>query len=377
MLDVTQDAQMVNGSLLEVRRCARCIMPENYPGVTLDADGVCSHCRYFETNWGPWVASAEKQTRSEAKLRRIFEAAKRKGKPYDALVGISGGKDSSYCLYLCREVYGLNVLTFTRDNGFVSDEATARIEQLVTAFKVPFQHHKVPMARELARIFLLKTGNFCAPCQLGTFNLATDIARKYDIPLVVLGSSSRTDGAPPKSLNPWDPWYFDRVLKGEPCREQVRKTGVFWNRLVGDGIAQVLRYRRIICLPEYVEWDERKISELFKRDFGIDFGREHSDCVADGVKDYLLRRKCGGSDPTIVKYSLLVRSGQMTRERALEQVGKDNKNPPAHGLDHFLELISITPQEFEAASNRSPAPYLRGMPQIFNALRRRIRRQAA
>ena len=379
MVAMEPTLQQVNHGMTDtgVKRCARCVMPENYPGIAFDAEGVCNFCRYFETHWGSWVASEKEQARSEAKLRGIFEAAKRKGKPYDALIGISGGKDSSYCLYLCHKVYGLKVLTFTKDGGFLSDQAKARIEQLVKTFGVPHLYCQDPLAPELSGIFMRKTGNFCAPCELSTFNLHAIIAREYDIPLVILGSSSRTEAGPPKSLNPWDPWYFGKVLKGEPYRERVHCSLYGRNYIIREGLARLFGRRRIVILPDYVDWDEKKIFELFEQDFGFRFGDEHSDCWASGVARYLYRKKCGGNDPKVCKYSLLIRTGKMSREEALERLSRieDNRQPPE--LDRFLELIGMTRGEFEAASERSPDPYLTGLPRLFNSFRRRVRRQAA
>ena len=59
MVITEQDIQeLAHGvSAGEVRRCVRCIMPENYPGVTFDAEGVCNFCRVFEKQWGSWMAS--------------------------------------------------------------------------------------------------------------------------------------------------------------------------------------------------------------------------------------------------------------------------------------------------------------------------------
>ncbi len=359
----------------ELRRCTRCVMPENYPGIVFDAEGVCNFCRTFETNWGSWIASAEEQTRSEAKLRGIFEEAKRKGRRYDAVLGISGGKDSSYCLYLCKEVYGLNVLTCTRDNGFMSEEGKERIQQLVETFNVPHLYYQDPLATELAGIFMRKTGNFCAPCELWSFNIHAMLAREYDIPLIILGSSSRTDGAPPKYLNPWDPWYFKNVLKGENYTERLRCSVYARNYVVREGLSRVLGHRRILCLPDYLDWNEEKITRLFQEKYGIIFGEEHSDCIAGAVNDYLCSRKCGGSSPKVVKYCQLVRAGVMTRETSLEKVNKLSASVPVDVLERFLEITGMTRQEFEAASEKSPAPYLGGVSRLFNAFRKMIRRQ--
>ena len=351
-------------------------MPENYPGITFDAEGVCNVCRYFDAKWGPFVSSAEERQRSEAKLRKIFEAAKRKHKPYDALIGISGGKDSSYCLYLCAKVYGLNVLTFTKASCFLSDEAKARINKLVKIFDVAHVYYQDPMSPELAGIFMRKTGNFCTACELSAFNTAAIIAQEYDIPIIVMGNSSRTEAPPPKWLNPWDTSYFLRVMKGEGYRERIRNSFYSRNFLISEGLARVLGRRRIVLLPDYVDWDEEKISALFKREFDYSFGEEHSDCWAHEVANYLYQKKCGGTHPIVAKNSMLIRSGKMSREEAMAAISNTEENTPLAEFDRLLKVIGLTREEFEAASERSPQPYIKGLSWLFNILRRKVRRQA-
>jgi hypothetical protein len=363
-------------SIKDVKRCVRCVMPEGYPGITFDAEGVCSACRHFEARWKALVSSPEEQARSEAKLRSIFEAAKLQGKPYDALIGVSGGKDSSYCVYLCKEVYGLNVLTCTRDNGFMSEEGKKRVEKLVKAFKVPHLYYRDTFATELAGIFMRKTGNFCAPCELWSFNIHAMLVNEYDIPLIVMGSSSRTDGAPPKQLNPWDPWYFRNVLKGENFRERLGCSVYARNYVIRQGLAQALGRRKVVLPPDYIDWDEEKIARLFREKYDINFGEEHSDCFADDVKEYLYAKKCG-SGPKVVKYSLLIRGGKMSREEALKKLSRIDHTSPPPCLGRFLETVGMTREEFDAASERSPEPYMSSLTKIFNAFRKRIRRQSS
>ena len=362
---------------VDVKRCVRCIMPETYPGVAFDEQGVCNFCRYFEKQWGKRMANPEWQSRSEKQLRRIFEAAKRKNKTYDALVGISGGKDSSYMLYLFCEVFGLKVLSFTKDGGFLAEEAKARIKKLVTEFKVPHLYYHDPLAPGLSGIFMQKTGNFCGPCELSTFNMSAIIAREYDIPLLILGSSSRTEAGPPKKFNPWDPWYFRNVMKGMPYRERVRCSCYGRNYIILEGIARLLGRRRLVVLPDFIEWDEEKIQELFERKYGIHFGAEHSDCIASPVAKYLYSKKLGGNDPRVAKLSLFVRSGKMNRETALEKLSAMQDNRPPMVLDSFLKIVGMTRQEFDTASERTPDAFLTGIPRMFNKLRKIVRRQAA
>jgi hypothetical protein len=79
----------------------------------------------------------------------------------------------------------------------------------------------------------------------------------------------------------------------------------------------------------------------------------------------------------VAKYSLLIRSGKMSRADATEKLSKIENNLPPPNLDRFLKATGMTLQEFDAASERSPTTYLTGLPLLFNALRRKVRRQVA
>ena len=81
-----------------VKRCKRCILPYSSPGITFDKRGICSFCvNYMKPNSEP----------KTEELRRLVKEAKLSKKRYQAIVPISGGKDSSYVVYVMRRVYGL------------------------------------------------------------------------------------------------------------------------------------------------------------------------------------------------------------------------------------------------------------------------------
>lgn len=360
----------------DVRRCVRCIVPVGYPEVQIDAEGVCNFCRAFDKYWGSWMNSTEEQARSEAKLRQIFRAAQQKKRPYDILIGLSGGKDSSYMLYLCHEVFGLNVLTFTNDSGILTDEAKSRIDHMVKRYGVRHIYSSEPLFRELAGVFMRKTGNFCAVCELSNYNLGMSLVREYDIPLFAVGSSSRTEAGAPKYLNPWDPWYFKNVLKGEPFRERIRLSAFNRNYLVLDGIKKLFGRSHLLLMPDYLPWDNDKISEMFRREFGFEFGDEHSDCLFHKVAEYSYSGKYDGHDPRTAKLALSVRTGLISREAALEKLKKPHIIEPIKNLDRFLTLTGLTSQEFEEAVKKTPAAYLGKISRLFNFIRKKIRRQA-
>ena len=71
-------------------------MPETVPGITFDQEGVCSFCHDAE--------KTEPLLYSEEELERIIASVKGRN-PVDAIVPLSGGRDSSFVLYAARELY--------------------------------------------------------------------------------------------------------------------------------------------------------------------------------------------------------------------------------------------------------------------------------
>ena len=66
------------------------------------------------------------------KVLRIEYLEQEKGKSdYDCALAYSGGKDSSYTLYVLREIFNLRVLALVFDNGFLSDQAKKNINRFL------------------------------------------------------------------------------------------------------------------------------------------------------------------------------------------------------------------------------------------------------
>jgi len=102
--------------------CTKCILPETFPGIHFDEHGVCNFCRDFK---GEQALENEKKE-YYGKFIKLIEEVRGKS-DYDCTLAYSGGKDSTYTLYLLKEVFKLRPLTITFDNGFISDQAFKNI----------------------------------------------------------------------------------------------------------------------------------------------------------------------------------------------------------------------------------------------------------
>lgn len=105
--------------------CSRCIYDDHIPYITFDIDGICNYCRQHDQ------LEREYPT-GEAGWSRLTQLAKRikrdgRNKKYDVVVGVSGGTDSSYMLYLAEKL-GLRSLAAHFDNTWNSKIAVENIQ---------------------------------------------------------------------------------------------------------------------------------------------------------------------------------------------------------------------------------------------------------
>lgn len=109
---------------MEILRCNRCILPASLPSVELDENGVCNHCKAYDA-----LVTELARTRDERRrnLETMVEKAKATRGAYDCMVTLSGGKDSTYALYLAAKVLGLRCLCATFDNAYLSEHARNNI----------------------------------------------------------------------------------------------------------------------------------------------------------------------------------------------------------------------------------------------------------
>ena len=86
----------------DVKRCTRCILPESLPSVELDKSGVCNYCRTYDRLFSNWE-NVKSQRKKE--FEHLLQRVKRLNRPYDCLIPLSGGKDSTYTLYLFNKIF--------------------------------------------------------------------------------------------------------------------------------------------------------------------------------------------------------------------------------------------------------------------------------
>jgi hypothetical protein len=134
--------------------CTRCVLPDTFPGIRFNGDGVCNYCEGFLRGAGGHEQTKERYRQKFLDIlgRYRDRAASGQAAPFDAVVAYSGGKDSTYTLGLLVRTYRLKVLSFTFDNGFLSERALKNIRTVTDTLGVSHVMYR-PDQRSLHRAF--------------------------------------------------------------------------------------------------------------------------------------------------------------------------------------------------------------------------------
>jgi len=302
-------------------RCVRCLLPSQVPGADVDASGVCRFCRGYDPN----VEQVQEfqRLKYEQDLERTLKQT-RGGKRYDAVICLSGGKDSIYLMYRAVKECGLRVLALTIDAN-IPDLAWASIRKTIDVLKVDHLIYRPPVDfyRKLFRYLLqnqeprgaVYTISYVyAPLFEGD---ALTIAREKEIPLVLAGYSP---GQPEKERMEYE---FSRKLICETdwTPPGLREAGVFseaeltrfWNPGRYPASTQFPRYIAPFHAWKYNQGEiMQKIVEL-----GLVPHKSSADPVLSNYPvNWLLMYsdlKNFGYNPYVPEFSALIRSGKASR----------------------------------------------------------------
>ena len=202
-------------------RCRNCNLPEGIQDAVLNDRGICNYCEYLERRKRSVLDFTNRERILSAKLGAVRGKYK-----YDAVVGLSGGKDSTYVLYQMVKRYGLRVLAVTLDNGFLTDYARESVNSTVKALGVEHLYYKPDWNayRKFYRATVRKMGNPCTACAVGGYFLAIKACCENRVPFFVHG---RTPYQMYRTFQKNSPDVFLKLMK-------LNLTGhSFWANILG------------------------------------------------------------------------------------------------------------------------------------------------
>ena len=327
------------------RACTRCLFHAGIPGISFDDRGVCSYCAFQDEMEAQYPTGAEGKARLEAMAAEMREAGK--GKPYDCIVGVSGGCDSSYLVHSMVEL-GLRPLAVHFDNTWNSPIATSNIYAVLDELEVPLQTYVVDNKEydDIYRAFMLAgVRDLESPTDIGFMGVLYRAAEEHKIDYIVEGHSFRTEGVSPLGWLYMDGKYIRSVheqygrVPMETYPNMAFRDFVRWAAFSG-----IKRIRPLY----FMDYDKDATKAFLSETYGWEwYGGHHLENRFTAFYHSYFLPKRWGIDMRILGYSGLVRSGQMERGEAERQMALE-----PHLDDDILELVKkrleFSDEEFDA-----------------------------
>lgn len=302
--------------------CNFCVMTDAQEGVTIGADGQCNCCRdaivRMPTEWWP-------NQEGERRMQALVQQLKREGegKPYDALVGLSGGVDSAYLAHLMAS-QGLRLLAVHVDAGWNSEPAVHNIEKLVRALDLDLFTYVVEWSEMRdTQLAFLRAGviNQDFPQDHAFFATLIRLARQFGVRNFLTGVnfSSESLNVPHDSPSSTDGSHVRAVHKAFGTEEL--KTYPIMSMVEYLWMTKVRGTPRRIRPLDYINYNKETAQQELASIYGWrDYGPKHSESrFTKFYQDIYLPRKFG-IDKRRLHLSSLIVAGQLTREAALDEL---------------------------------------------------------
>jgi hypothetical protein len=293
-------------------------------------------------------------------------------KPYDCVVGISGGRDSTYTLYLLKKM-GLRPLAVYFNDGFSNPVAGENMTRATQILNVDMRTITSDWreSKDLRIAFLkASTPDFGMPTDLGIAAALYGVAAKEKIRYVMIGQSFRTEGVCPLEWLYFEGKYLKQVhrLFGSVPLRPWKPEDPGFNLGLSEFCyyAFIKRIKTILPLY-YIEYNRTVVDQILSSELGwVNTGAHYYDDLYQSLMTYILRVKFG-IDRRLFNYAALVRSGQMTRQEAIEKTHKIYSIEDPKVIQLCIKRLGLTSEEFDEIMALEPKTF-KDYPTNYNFL---------
>ena len=335
----------------EYKVCKRCVMDTSDPQITFDERGYCNHCTNVDNIIIPqrWFFRNELQQLNTI-LDKIREAGK--GKPYDCVIGLSGGVDSSYLAYLVVRQFGLRPLAVHVDAGWNSETAVHNIEMLVRKLNLDLYTEVIDWeeVQDLQRAYI-KAGvaNQDVPQDHVFFTVLYKKTQEHGIKYFLSGGNYATESILPSSwgYNAMDSTNL-KAIHAQFGQRPLKKYPLL------SFFKQYIYYRfiykvNIIRPLDYLPYKREEAIELLEKELSWkNYGDKHHESRwTRWFQSHSLPTRFG-FDKRKAHLSSMIMSGEITRETVLEKLKSPLYDENALRIDEefIIKKLNMERSEF-------------------------------
>ena len=325
--------------------------------ISFDREGICNYYHEYKKAEKEGVLKGQE---GEEKIKKLADKIKAdgRGKPYDCLIGLSGGVDSTYVAYLVKQL-GLRPLAVHLDNGWNSELAVKNVENIIS--RLGFDLYTLVVNWEEFRDIQLSylrasVVDIEVVSDHAIFATMYKLAREQKIGYIISGTNIVTEYIMPPG------WlYYKMDFRNlEDIHDQYGKIKL--KTYPTFDFAKYVYYSAVLKLTpvsilNYVPYDKAQVKEIIKKELDWrDYGGKHYESIfTKFYQAYILPEKFH-IDKRKAHLSTLICSGQLTREEALKEL--ERPIYPANELsgdkEYVLKKLGLSEAEFEAIMQTPP-----------------------
>ena len=342
------------------RVCTFCVMDDSNPFIEFDEKGECDCCRdaraRMPSEWRP-----HEEHRLDARIDRIKIECR--GGQYDAMVGLSGGVDSSYLAHLLRTRFDLRLLAVHVDGGWNTEAAVRNIEVLVRALGIDLYTYVVDWQemRDVQVAFLRSSVlNQDIPQDHAFLATLYRTARKFGIRYFLNGVNFSGECAIPRHWGyPAADGYHLRAIHGLFGTQAIKTFPVMslaeyvWH-------TRLARSLRILRPLDFVPYNKKLAKQQLIDSYGWkDYGGKHHESRFTQFYQEVYLPSRYGFDKRRLHLSSLIIAGELSREEALRKLDTPVCEPAEarHQLRFVAKKLGLTVGELQALIEQQPVDH--------------------
>ncbi len=349
-----------------LKRCTNCVLPETFPFIEFDNQGVCNYCKGYKK-----ISLQGQQTFNDLVIKH-----KNHNNKADCLIPFSGGRDSSFCLHYVVKELGMKPIAFSYDWGMLTD--LARRNQARMCGKLGVEHILVSAdIRKKRRNIGKNVEAWLKKPNLGTiplfmagdkqyFYFANLLMKQNNLKLSIMGENmlettmfkSGFCGIKPKfsGQHTYSLSSGDKIKMALFYGKQYLKNPAYINNSIFDTIDAFKSYYVIkhqnINIFDYIAWNENEIEKILIEQYNweTDPGTKTTWRIGDGTAafyNYIYFAVAGFTENDTFR-SNQIREGQITRNEALKLISSEN-NARWDSIKWYCNTIGL---DFEAVIDK-------------------------
>ena len=325
--------------------CSLCVMDETVPNITFSDVGVCQYCTISDKIKNLTKKNISSITHIKDKIINSSKNSK-----YNCIAGVSGGRDSTFLLYVLKKKLNLNPLAVHYDNGWNTELSNNNIKNVCEKLDID-------LYTEVAnwKSFSVVQNNLIKACvpdvetitELGIYKTLFEAAKKFKCKYITTGHNIDNEFLDPLFWTYFDGRYIKSICKKNDCLKELKNLKIFY---LTDLISyQLINGIKIENVTNLFDYNHGTISEVLTKECGWEpyKGHHQESNITKFVNEYYLPKKFK-IDKRKTNLSARIRSGLIKRNKAIEILKSSSyQNFDKSTIDFVLKKLNISEREFE------------------------------